>query len=113
MQAITPSIKLHSYQQNQGIYINTFILEHEGYNYHFQAATTDTIHIFTAGICIYLLRINTKLHYMGLNTYMKPEADPINSILIETADELQQLLGNNWKQLLPETIAIKLTRYLI
>lgn len=113
MQAITPTLSIHTYQQNQGIYINTFILEHDGYNYHFQAATEDTIHIFTAGICIYLLRLNTKLHHIGLNTYMKPEADPINSLFIHTAEEIQQLLGSNWKQLLPETIAIKLTRYLI
>jgi hypothetical protein len=90
MQAITPSIKLHTYQESieTGLQIRTLILEHNGNNYHLHGGTRDTIHVFTESIGIYVLTINKALGYMGLNSYMAPEPDPINSMFLHTPQEI-------------------------
>jgi hypothetical protein len=49
MTAITPTIKLHTFQgdNNTGIHINNLILEHDGNNYQLHGGTRDTKHAFT------------------------------------------------------------------
>ena len=82
MNAITPTISIFTYQESidSGLQIQTFILHHQGNNYHLQGRTTDIIHVFTEGLGIYVLTINKAYGRMALNSYMTPEPDPINSL---------------------------------
>lgn len=109
---LSPSIKLHTRQQDQGTYINALTLEHNGNNYHLHGGTRDTIYIFTESIGIYVLTINKGLGYMGLNSYMIPECDPINSLFLHNHREINEYLGNKWEQLKAENIVKKLIQYL-
>ena len=109
---ISPSIKLHTCYQYQGTYINALILNYNSNNYHLHGGTSDTIYIFTEGAGIYVLTINKGLGYIGFNSYMKPEPDPIDSIFLQNYREIKETLGNKWEQMKPVTIVQKLINYL-
>ena len=111
-QIISPSIKLHTIPQNQGTYLNTLTLEHNCNNYHLQGGTRDTIHVFTESLGIYVLTINMALGYIGLNSYMSPEPDPINSLFLHNIKETREYLGSKWESMKPATIVNQLIQYL-
>lgn len=115
MTAITPTIKLFTSKEedNTGIHINSLILEHNGNNYQFHGGSNDTIHVFTESIALYVLTINPSKGTMGLNAFMAPEPDPINSFYIHSTKEIIDLFGSNWEQLSPKAITMKLIDRLI
>lgn len=111
-QITSPTIKLHTIPQDHGTYLNTVILDYRGNYYNLHGGTRDTIHVFTAGAAIYVLTINKALGYMGLNSYMTPEPDPINSLFLHNNQEISEHLGSKWEVLKPATIITKLIQYL-
>lgn len=114
MNAITPAIKLFTSKDdtNTGIQINSFILEHNHDNYHLQGGTRDTIHVFSESIALYVLVINQSNGTVGLNAYMVPEPDAINSIYLHNNKEIREYLGNKWESMKPTAIVQKLINYL-
>lgn len=115
MNQISPVIRLLTYQESQesGLQIRTLILEYNSNNYHLSGGTNDTIFVFTQGVCIFVLTINKTAGYVGLNAYMTPEPDPINSIFLQSITDIRDTLGSKWEQLSPKTIVTKLINYLI
>ncbi|TWJ19766.1 hypothetical protein JN12_01568 [Geobacter argillaceus] len=115
MTAITPTIRLMTslLAQGAGMQIEALILEYNGSNFHLHGGTRDKIHVFIQGICLYVLTINTAVGYVGLNTYMAPEPDAINTIFLYSPGEIKETLGAKWEQLPPESIVRRLIRYLI
>lgn len=111
-QITSPSIKLHTIPKDQGTYLNTLTLEHKGNYYSLHGGTRDTIYVFTESIGIYVLTVNKGLGYMGLNSYMAPESDPLNSLFLHNHQEINEHLGNKWEQMKAETIVKKLIQYL-
>lgn len=112
MNRITVPIKLHTTHHDQGTYLSNLYFEYRGNNYHLQGGTRDTIHVFTESIGIYVLTINKAFGYMGLNAYMAPEPDPINSLFLHSTKEIREYLGAKWESLKPENIVTKLIEYL-
>jgi hypothetical protein len=115
MTPITPVVRLFTSQDNQdsGLHINSLILEYKGNNYHLHGGTRDTIHVFTQGIAIYVLSINTALGYIGFSSFMVPQPDAINSIYLHNNREIKETLGHMWESLSAKTIATRLIDYLI
>lgn len=111
MTAITPTIKLFTSKGKGGIHINSLILEHQDNNYHLQGGTNDTIHVFAQSIALYVLSINST-GTIGLNAYMTPEPDPINSVYLHNNKEIKEYLGNKWEDMKPASIVQKLINYL-
>jgi hypothetical protein len=114
MTAITPIIKLFTSKDDTttGIHINNLIIEHNGNNYHLYASTKDTIYIFQESIALYVLNISKINGTIGLNAYMTPEPDPINSMYLHTPQEIINLLGAKWEMISAKTITMKLINYL-
>lgn len=112
MNQIIPTIKLHTIYRHQGTYLNALILEHQGNNYHLEGRTTDTIHVFSQGLGIYVLTINKGLGYIGMSSYMAPEPDPINSTFLHNYQDIKETLGPKWEGLKPVTIVQRLINYL-
>lgn len=108
---ITPAIRLHTITTDQGTYLNTLLLEHNGNYYHLQGCTKDTIHVFSAGVALYVLTINKDRDYLSLHSYMQPEPDPLNSIYLQNK-EIRESLGNKWETMKPLAIVHKLLRQL-
>ena len=113
MTPITPTLKLHTHQDNSGIYINSLIMKHKGNNYHLHAGTKDTIYIFTESIALYVLTINREHGTIGLNAYMSPEPFSLNCFYIHSVKEIVAILGPEWEQLPALDITKKLIDYLM
>ena len=114
MTAITPTIKLFtSHKDNAGIHINSLILEHNGNNYHLPGGTSDTIHVFTQSIALYVLTINKSIGTMALNAFMVPESDPLNGAYLHSPQDIKDILGAKWERLSPKAITMKLINYLM
>lgn len=107
MNQIIPTIKLHTYQQ-QGTYINAFLLGYKDNYYHLQGGTSDTIYVFQESVALYVLTINRRLGYVSLNSYMASEPDPINSVFLHRPEEIMELLGAKWDCVKPLTLVKKL-----
>jgi hypothetical protein len=114
MTAIIPTIKLFISQEDDsnGIHINNFILEYNHDNYHLHGSTRNTIHVFTQSIALYVLSINSCNETIGLNAYMTPEPDPINSMYLHNNQEISEYLDNKWESMKPVTIVKQLINYL-
>lgn len=115
MTAIKPTIKLFTTQDEDstGIHINSLILEHNGNNYQFHGGAGDSVHVFIESIALYVLTINKSNGTMGLNAFMSPEPDPINSIHLHNPQDIKETLGAKWGQLSPKVITMKLINYLM
>jgi hypothetical protein len=114
MTAIKPALQLHTREENDnGIYINSLLMKHNGNNYHLYAGTKDYIYIFTEGIALYVLTINREYGIIGLNAYMSPEPFSINSFYMHTLAEIVDLFGPEWEQLPALDITMKLINYLM
>jgi hypothetical protein len=111
---ISPTIRLFTYRETNesGLQIKSLVFSHNCNNYHLQGGTRDTIYIFTESIGIYVLTVNKALGYMGLNSYMAPESDPINSMFLHNHQEITEHLGSKWESMKAETIVKKLIQYL-
>lgn len=114
MQAIKPTLQLHTREENDnGIYINSLIMKHSGNNYHLYAGTKDTLYAFSESIALYVLTVNREHGTIGLNAYMSPEPFPINSFYMHSASEIIDIFGPKWEQLPALDITLKLINYLM
>lgn len=107
---ISPTISVFTYQGaiDSGLQIASLVFNHNCHRYHFQGRTTDTIYIFTESIGIYVLTINKAAGYIGLNSYMQPEPDAINCIVLHNCQEIKETLGVKWEGMRPIAIVQKL-----
>lgn len=110
MKRIAPKIRLLTYQEaaESGTQIKSLVLEYNGNNYHLEGGTKDIIHVFTKGVCIFVLTINKTLGYIGFNAYMTPEPDPINSIFLQSNRDVRDTLGHKWETMTPKSIVSRL-----
>lgn len=111
---ISPKVKLFTYQESidSGLQIISLVFSHNCNNYHLQGRTTDTIYIFTEGLGIYVLTVNKALGYIGLNCYMVPEPDFLNTIYMHNNQEIIEHLGSKWESMKSEMMVKKLIQYL-
>lgn len=110
---ISPSIRLFTYQGNidSGLQLMSLVFSHNCNNYHLQGKTTDSIYIYTEGLGIYVLTVNKALGHIGLNSYMAPEPDAINSMYLYSI-EIREYLGSKWEDMKPISIVQKLINHL-
>ena len=113
MTLITPTLKLHTHQDQDGIHINSLIMKHNGNNYHLYAGTKDSIYIFSQPIALYVLNVNREHGKIGLAAYMSPEPFPLNSFYMHSTKEIKDLFGSKWEQLPALDITLKLINYLM
>ncbi|WP_224984489.1 hypothetical protein [Geomonas agri] len=110
---ITPTLRLHTHQDKEGIHINSLIMRHRGNNYHLYAGIKDAIYIYSQPIALYVLTVNREHGMIGLNAYMLPEPFPISSFYLHSTKEIQDLFGSKWEQLSAIDITMKLIDYLM
>jgi hypothetical protein len=97
------SYKLH----NPGL-----MLEYQNRSYVLSAGNRDSVEVFAQGIGLYVLTMNNYAGYVGLDSYIPPEQDPINSIFLQEY-EVEELFGVSWKDMSTEDIALRLMEYLM
>jgi len=115
MTPIMPIIRSMSFEEAHlaGLHSRGLMLEYKGKAFHLTAGTRDNIHVFTRSIGLYVLIINLPLGYIGLDAYMPPEPDPINTIFLHSDYQIEDALGPRWRHLSPRTITTRLLDYLM
>ena len=115
MTPITPTIRSMTFEEADKAKLHSrgLMLEYEGKDYRLNSGTSDTIHVFTRSIYLFVLTLNRSLGYMGLDAYVPNDDEPINTIFLHSEHQIRELLGRNWNQMTPETLAIRLTEYLM
>lgn len=115
MTPIAPTIRMMSWEEASQLrlYSRGLILEHQGKSFILNAGTRDKVHVYTQGISLYVLTINQALDYIGLDAYMPPEQEAINTIFLHSEQQIVDILGRKWKWMSPATMAYRLTSYLI
>ena len=115
MTQIQPTIRSMTFDEadHAGHHSRGQILEYENRTYKLNAGTSDKIHVFSRSIYQFVLTINRSLGYVGLDAYVPLEEEPINTIFLHSDYQIKELLGNHWNQMTPETLATRLTEYLM
>jgi hypothetical protein len=115
MTPLKPTIRQMTFEEaNQaGLHSRGLIMDYEGRSYRLHAGTSDELHVFTRSIYLFALSISRSLGYMGLEAYAPLEEEPINSIYLHSEHHIRELLGKNWNLMNAETVAIRLTEYLM
>jgi hypothetical protein len=99
-------------QRNAGLKNKCLMLDYQNRSFVLNAGNSDVVEVFTQSIGLFVLTLNSYAEYVGLDSYVLSEAEPINTIFLQEY-EVVELLGSKWKDMSTRTIAIKLMEYLI
>jgi hypothetical protein len=92
-------------QVEAGFFNKGLILEQDNRAYRLTSGTTDSLHIFEAGVLIYVLTINLHLDYVALDWFIGSEVDPVDSIFLQGHHTIIESLGSGWNLLPLEDLA--------
>ena len=114
MLKITASIRTMNLEEQRSYkLINPgLMLELDERSYFLNAGTNDVIEAFKQGVGLFVLTINNYAGYVGLDSYVISEAEPINTVFLQEY-EAEEVLGKRWKDMTTRTIASRLMDYLI
>lgn len=115
MEQITAQVRLFTYQnpRDNSIELKSISIQYHNTDFYLTGSTGDSIYIFQESIALYVLSINEDLNKITLNTYLAPEADPVTTLALHTLEEIEQLLGLNWKSKEPLELVHILINHLI
>lgn len=115
MNQITPSIRLMSPEEvRSSRLINAgSVLEYEDTAIPIAAGRSDLVHVFTESTVLYVLSINYKLEYIGLEIFDAGSGEEYETIFVSYDWELLEYLGTNWKDIPPLQIVARLKKLLI
>lgn len=92
IRTMSPSEAKHYQLQNLGL-----ILHHNTISYRLLSGTKDNITVFKSGPVIYVLTLNLQLEYIGFDVYLGSEEEPIDSLFLQGAYALKEMLGDDWR----------------
>ena len=76
------------------------------------AGTSDHIHTFSEGNHLYVLVVNYRLGYLGIDLIDMEDGGIVSSIFLQGC-ELEELAGFRWQLMKPETLLKRVLDYLI
>ena len=113
MNQIYPAIRTMTWDETieAGLFNPGQVMDCNCVSYRLSAGTSDDIHVFKSGATIYVLAINARFDYLGLDAYMSSEEDPIDNIFLQGEWAIRECLGDRWKSLSAVTMASRLMRH--
>ena len=115
MKQIIPVVRAFTLldEDTNAVQLNSLYLIHNENHYQFPGGAGDTIFAFTERLAMYVLTINNETSTVGLNAFMVPEPDPINSIYLHKTKDIEGALGRGWRELSPVVVVEQLMDLLI
>ena len=100
MTKINPAIRTMTVDEaiGYGCYQGS-LMRHECVSYRLSAGNSDDLHIFKSGVVLYVLTVNVKQTYIGLNVFMSQTEDAIDNIFLQGNDTISEFLGHGWRSL--------------
>ena len=89
------------------------VIELEGTTIPISAGRSDQVHVFRESTVLYVLSVNYRHEYIGLEVFDAASGEEYVSIFINYEWELKEYLGAKWRELAPITIIRKIMRLLI
>lgn len=85
------------------------MLEHDCVSYRLSVSKKDELYVFKSGVSLFVLTINTRQTYVGLDIYMPKEADAIDSIFLQ-GEAISECIGHDWRSLSLIQLVTRLTQ---
>jgi len=76
------------------------------------AGRSDQIHVFKEDAVLYVLSINYRFEYAGLEVFDATTGEELESIFVDNEWNLKGHFGSRWRDAAPVTIAKKFREYL-
>ena len=77
------------------------------------AGRSDKVHVFFDSTVLYVLSINRRHEYVGLEIFDATSGEEYDSIFLQHQSEIQHCFGDNWLELEPIAIAKILNQFWI
>jgi len=77
------------------------------------AGRSDQVHVFKEDTTIYVLSVNYRFEYAGIEVFDALTGEKQESIFVENEWKLKEYFGNNWRDATPMTRVKKLRDFLI
>jgi hypothetical protein len=103
----------HEEQRHYQLHNAGLMLDYQNTSYVLSAGSSDCIEVFANGAGLYVLTWNAGLRYLGLEEYHLGHDEPISSVFLWKEPELSEVLGCQWRNMLPETKVQRLMVYLM
>jgi hypothetical protein len=100
-------------QQIYNLHNKGLMLDYQNKSYVLSAGSSDCVEVFAHGAGLYVLSWNAGLRYMGLEEYHIGHAEAISSVFLWKEQELSEVLGCQWRAMLPETKVLRMMEYLM
>jgi hypothetical protein len=115
MTPITPTIRFMTPEETRtNKLINAgSVIDYRGNTIPLAAGRSDSIHVFKESTVLYILSINSKLGYLGLEIFDAASGEEYEQIFLQYEWELEEYLGDDWDQMEPEAIVRKLVANLL
>lgn len=76
------------------------------------AGRTDQVHVFKEDALLYVLSVNYRFEYAGLEVFDATTGEEHESIFVENEWNLKEYFGRNWRDAAPTTIIKKFMEYM-
>ncbi|MCX5810747.1 MAG: hypothetical protein NTX36_15480 [Proteobacteria bacterium] len=101
-----------SEQVAAGRYNPALVLDYQNRRYELENGYSDKLTIFGSKDTVYVLGINGRLGYVSLTVFDKEEQGVIDSIFLQSEEDIRGTLGRNFGKMRELTIIKRLTEFL-
>lgn len=114
MQQLSPTIRLMTPEETRTArLINAgSVIDLEGTTIPIAAGRTDQVHVYKESTALYVLSVNHRYDYIGMEVFDSVSGEEYNSIFLQFPWECEEYLGNRWKELSPKTIIRRFMQFL-
>lgn len=115
MNPITPAIRLMTPEETRTTRLMNAgsVIEFEKITIPISAGRSDQVHVFTESTVLYVLSVNYRHEYIGLEVFDAASGEEYNTMFINYEWELKEYLGAKWRELAPITIIRRFMKFLI
>ena len=111
---ISPPIRLMTPEEMRPTqFINAgSVIELDGTTIPVAAGRSDQVHVFKDSTILYVLSVNYRHDYIGMEVFDAASGEEYETIFLQYQWELEEYLGNSWRELAPKTIIRRLLQFL-
>ena len=99
-------------QKASGRYNPGLVLVYKGLRIPLKAGTGDHIDVFEEQDTLYVLAVNSRLPYLGVDSYDATTGEEMSYIFLQDEWNIAEVLGEDWEDLDPESVVKHLQDYL-
>jgi hypothetical protein len=115
MTKITPTIRFMTPEETRAARLANAgrVIVLDGTTIPIEAGRSDQVHVFKDSTVLYVLSVNHRYDYIGMEVFDAVSGEEYNSIFFQFPWECEEYLGEKWKELSPVSIVTKLRNIFI